>query len=81
MSFAAKLIHSDGGAVRVITASEKGRDAWFVLKLAPERYVEYKSMTSTGSGNIRDYGTIVESGWGLLSESEIGALKSKYQAA
>lgn len=80
MSFAAKFINAEGGEVRVITATEAGKDAWFVLKITPEKYMEYKAALRSGSGNIRDYGDIIESGWGELSEPEIEALKLKYQA-
>lgn len=36
MSFAAKFINAEGGEVRVITATEAGKDAWFLLKITPE---------------------------------------------
>ena len=81
MSFAIKFIQAEGGEVRVLTAQEANKDAWFVLKLNPQNYTGYKASARSGSGNISDYGEIIESGWGKLSESEIRALKSKYQAA
>lgn len=81
MSFAAKFINAEGGDIRVLTAKEANRDAWFVLKLNPQSYVDFKSIMRSGNGNIRDYGIILESGWGILPEHELRTLKSKYQAA
>lgn len=78
MSFVAKYLSKEGGEVRVLTALENGKNAWFVVRLSAEKYTEYKAVLKTGSGNIRDYGDILESGWGTLSEAEQEALKAKY---
>ena len=80
MSFAAKQIVSEGGEVRVLTAKEANRDAWFVVQLHPHSYTEFKAMSRSKNGNIADCGTILECGWGNLSQSEIDALKLRYKS-
>lgn len=64
MSFAAKFLEKDGGRIRLITAKENGRDAWFVLVLNEESYTNYKEALRQPSMNIRDFGKILQCGWG-----------------
>ena len=78
MSFAIKQIASEGGEIRVLTAKESSKEAWFVVQLHPQSYSEFKIMSRSKKGNIADCGTILECGWGNLSQAEIDALKLKY---
>ena len=64
MSFAAKLIDQRGGTTRIVNAIEDGKPCWFVLKVDPVRYMDYKEAIKRESVNLFDYGEIINSGWG-----------------
>ena len=64
MSFVKQMMHKDGGMVRLITATERGKPCWFLLELDAEHYSDYKAKMKRGDLNIADYGAIKQSGWG-----------------
>jgi hypothetical protein len=75
------ILNKEGGDTRLITANEEGKPAWFVLKLDPLRYKEYKSAFRNERMNIIDYGQILASGWGNINQSLIANLKQKFPIA
>lgn len=78
MSFISKLIQRDGGDIRIITSFENNKPAWFVIKINPAQYREYKNSLKSIKMNIRDYGQILDSGWEDLSDERITQLKKLY---
>ncbi len=70
-SFAQKLLVTEGGMVRLITANEKGKPAWFFVELNPAVYADYKRALRQDKMNIKDYGQILESGWGEMPPEEV----------
>jgi hypothetical protein len=78
MSFVNKLQTSEGGLIRIIGASEQGKPAWFVLLLDPKLYGEYKRKLHSSKMDICKYGTLLESGWGELTEELKQNLMRKY---
>lgn len=69
--FTARFIEREGGTVRLLTAKEKGKPAWFVLQLDAALYQQYKTGLRAGAMNIRDYGKILASGWGAPPEKVV----------
>ncbi|GEM_PF-1989303 len=64
ITFVQRLINKTGGEIRFLTARENGAECWFYLQLSPEQFADYEKNLRVGSMNIRDYGEILESGWG-----------------
>lgn len=80
MKFVQQFIASEGGAVRFITGMERGRAAWYVVKLSPEHYHEYKKAMKLTALNLKSFGTIILSGWGKTPpEDVIEKIKKEYQ--
>lgn len=71
MSFVLKIIAQDGGAVRYLTATEAGQACWFYLRISEQHYSEYQQKLKQKAMNIRDYGEIVESGWGEYPPEDV----------
>jgi hypothetical protein len=79
MSFVNKLQTSEGGLIRIISASEQGKPAWFVLQLDSKLYGEYKLKLHSSKMDISKYGVIIESGWGVLTHDLEQNLMRKYK--
>jgi len=78
MSFVEKIIAKEGGIIRLLTAQEDGKDAWYVISISPSSYLEYKKQISGNNVNLKNFGDILESGWGKLTTKLIEQLKAKY---
>lgn len=70
-AFMQKIVQERGGAIRFIRAEENGTMCWFYLKLTPEKLAEYEQALKTGNMNIRDYGNILESDWGIYPPRDV----------
>ena len=75
---AAKYLKDRNLTVCFLSAKENGRDAWFVLRVDPLKYLELKNGLSSGKGNIRDFGKILNSGWGKLDAGSQARLEKAY---
>jgi hypothetical protein len=62
--FAAKFLKQRGGGLRLVNAIEKGRECWFVIKVDPVKFLEYRSAMSHERIDLHDYGQILDCGWG-----------------
>ncbi len=71
MSFQNKILESEGGLVRYVTATEQGRRAWFFVRLFPEYYSEYKKLIKSNSFSLKKCGEILASGWGEAAPDDI----------
>lgn len=64
-TFLEKIIENEGGRIRLVTAREQGKPAWYFIELFTDKYAEYKrAIASNSLRNISDYGTLRLSGWG-----------------
>ena len=71
MAFSHKIISSEGGEVRYVTATENGRPAWYFVRLFPERYAEYKRALKSASFSLNQFGEVLECGWGEEAPEDI----------
>lgn len=63
-SHVVKLVSERGGQIRFIRAMEQGQPCWFYLRISPQKLAEYERGLTLGALNIRDFGEILQSGWG-----------------
>lgn len=68
-----KLVVERGGEVRFIRAVEEGTPCWFYMRIDPVKLREYEAGIDNGTLNIRDYGQILQSGWGAYPPEDIAA--------
>ena len=65
-------------SIYLISATEQGKPAWFVLQLHPHKTASFSRMSLLRKGNIADYGQILESGWGTLENELRATLIKRY---
>lgn len=70
-SFTQKIVQERGGAIRFIRAEENGAQCWFYLRLNPELLAEYEKALKSGDMDIRHFGTILESDWGIYPPADV----------
>lgn len=61
--FASKLLKR-GGGLRMVNAIENGRECWFIIKVDPVKFLEYRHAMSCDCVDLYDYGQILDCGWG-----------------
>lgn len=69
--FSLRLVGERGGQIRFIRAMEKGLPCWFYLKLDPSRFTDYERRVEQGGMDISEFGTILESGWGVYPPADV----------
>lgn len=57
--------------IYLITAKEKGRSAWYYLKVDPTKLVLFKKEAEKGITGLNKYGKILYSGWGIEPPADI----------
>lgn len=62
----------------LVTATEAGREAWFVLQVAPEKQAAFHRLKLLKQGDIADYGVILASGWGAVDDALRARLQEEY---
>lgn len=62
----------------MITGEERGRACWYVLELNPAKYQAYKRAIAQGSLDLRTYGTLLQTGWGVMTEELKSKLEQKH---
>lgn len=70
-TFMQKIVQERGGAIRFIRAEENGAMCWFYLRINPDKLTEYEQALKSGNMNIRDYGVILESDWGVYPPEDV----------
>lgn len=69
--FTEKLIEREGGKIRFIKTTEKGRACWCYLQVDPLKFSAYKRALQQEVMNIRDYGEILQGDWGEFPPPEV----------
>lgn len=62
----------------LITAKEDGIDAWFIMRIHADKITQFTRLKQLSQGDLRDYGTILESGWGEVDGFLLQELTKKH---
>ena len=62
--FASKFLQQRGGDVRLVHAIQRDRKCWFIIKLDPVKFLEYRNLIGIAGVNLADYGQVLDRGWG-----------------
>jgi hypothetical protein len=69
--FAAKIYTSRTELVWLVTGTDKGQACWHFLYVDKIKLEIFKARLKTGSLELKDYGTILYSGWGTEPPEDI----------
>ena len=79
MSFVNALEGSNGEKVFLVTGNEDGKPAWYYVKVSKKKMPFYENAIKRGSLDLREYGQIIDAGWGKNPpEKIVKKMESKY---
>ncbi|MDX1974363.1 MAG: hypothetical protein SFT92_01675 [Rickettsiales bacterium] len=80
MAHSQKILRERGNEIRFIRAVEDDKPCWFYLKLDPSKVMEYEQKIKNGDLHVREYGHIIESGWGNYPPADVvGFMIDEYE--
>ena len=79
MSFVDALAGQNGEKVFLVTGNENGRPAWYYVQVGRKKLPFYERAIKSGSLDLRDYGEILNAGWGAEPPKEVAEqMKEQY---
>jgi hypothetical protein len=71
MSFVDSIAGNNGEKVFLVTGNENGRSAWYYVQVARKRLPYYENAIKDGNLDLRDFGDILNAGWGEEPPEEV----------
>ena len=71
MSFVDHVTKSRNHLIRLVTAENRGRDAWWYIRVENSKFELYKIQIETGTINLPEFGEILFKGFGKEPPEDI----------